>query len=57
MANRTAAELGEEQWQLSRDEYASLPAFKKTTEGEEAANRYKGSGLIQAIGMTLKMYR
>lgn len=43
------------QWLLTAEEHASLPAFQRTTEAEEAASRYRATGLVQAIGMRLKL--
>jgi hypothetical protein len=46
---------GEAQWILTAEEYGFLPAFKKSTEEEEFSLRYKATGMVQALGMRLKL--
>lgn len=43
------------QWILTGEEYAALAAFKGSTEEEELAQRYQATGLVQALGMRLKL--
>ncbi|PJF19505.1 P-TEFB associated cyclin, partial [Paramicrosporidium saccamoebae] len=50
-----AQATGEAQWILSADEYSSLAAFKRSTDEEETTQRYKATGLVQSLGMRLKL--
>ena len=54
--NGTTTKGGEGQWILSEEEFGQLAALKKTTDLEEAQARYKATGLVQALGMRLKLY-
>lgn len=55
--SRSSMVTGEAQWLLSAEEYAALPTYKKTTLVVETTERYKATGLVQTIGMRLKLYR
>lgn len=44
-----------DQWILTQEEYADLPAFKDTNLEEELENRAKAADYIQKIGVKLKL--
>lgn len=44
------------QWILTAEEYAALPSYKRSEGGEEEDSlRYQASGLVQSLGMRLKL--
>lgn len=43
------------QWILTAEEYAALATFKGTSEEEELSQRYQATGLVQSLGMRLKL--
>jgi len=50
------AEKGRDQWILTPEEYADLPAFKSTTLEKEMESRRQASELIQKLGAKIKLY-
>lgn len=43
------------QWILTAEEYAALPGYKRSGGEEEDSLRYQASGLVQSLGMRLKL--
>lgn len=50
-----ATTVSESQWILTAEEYAALPGYKRIGEREENHLRYQASGLVQNLGMRLKL--
>lgn len=48
-------EQGESQWLLTSEEFLSLSTFKKSNDLEESLYTYRATGLIQTLGMRLKL--